>query len=171
VIVTDAAGNSSTVFASTITTNNPPTNTSPPVLINTSRSSGPPLPGDVLAIDPGAWTPSSSFSYAWQACAPDGSACHTLQGQNSAQYEVSAGDAGEVQVGELTARDSAGEAHQTADTSAPVANNTGGGMTVGPDGNTGLVVVAGPVGRAVAAACLASPCWRFRTRRTGRSRA
>lgn len=122
--VTDAAANTSVVYDATIATNNPPANTSPPALIDTSRQSGPPQTGDILQIQPGTWSPASTFTYSWQACSPDGSNCHTLPGQTAARYTVSSGDAGQILVGELAASDGYGTARMPAGSSAPVAGTT-----------------------------------------------
>jgi len=109
ITVTDAAGNSALVYSTSISTDNPPTETGTPTLHDTSRTSGAPEPGDVLQISPGAWNPSgTTLSYAWQSCQSDGSNCGGLAGQTTAQYTVQPADAGHVLIGIITATTTAG---------------------------------------------------------------
>jgi hypothetical protein len=141
VTVIDAANNESTVYDATISTNNPPTETAAPQLVNTTRSSGSPEPGDVLQIEPGTWSPSGvTFDYAWESCSASGAECHLLPGQAARDYTVGAADAGRIIVGVLTASSSSGARREQAG-AAPAVSATqpesSGGSGAGGTGGAG----------------------------------
>ncbi len=150
ITVDDASGNATTAWDGTITTNNPPAETSAPALHDTSRASGAPEPGDVLQINPGTWSPSNTtLSYIWQSCQGDGSNCHSLPGQSAAEYTIQSADAGHVLIGIVDARSNTGsrevQAGVTPDIEASPSSTgsspAGGGITGAQPGNGGSGVV------------------------------
>jgi hypothetical protein len=168
VTVDDASGNATTAWNGTITTNNPPTETGAPALHDTSRASGAPEPGDVLQISPGTWSPAgTTFSYAWESCAGDGSDCHGLPGQSGAQYTVQSGDGGRVLIGLVTATSTSGSRQVQAGVTPDIASSSGssasgGGITGAQPGSdlSGPVVVNVDVGSGTPVAHIANgtPC-------------
>ncbi len=67
----------------------PPENTAPPTLSGTARE------GSALTAARGSWSNSpSTYLYAWQRCASDGSACANIQGATGSIYTVADDDVG-----------------------------------------------------------------------------
>jgi len=90
--VTDAAGNSSVVYDSALTTHNAPTSTSPPTLSETNEPT-------TLSASAGAWIAPAdagaiSYGYQWQNCNAAGEGCRTIPGARAASYTPTAADAG-----------------------------------------------------------------------------
>lgn len=142
VFVDDAAGDRATVYDGTITVNNPPADTAPPTLSDTTHPTGTPQIGDSLHITPGTWTPATATTtYSWQSCASDGSDCNTLPGQTASDYTIQPTDAGRILVGLVTASDPAGSGQTAAGATQPVqtpaGNGSGGSGGAGGSGGSG----------------------------------
>jgi beta-glucanase (GH16 family) len=75
-----------------------PVNTAEPI------ASGTVATGSVVSTTNGSWTGSpSSYTYQWQHCTTDGSACTNIGGATSQAYTVASGDSGDVLVAQVTA--------------------------------------------------------------------
>ena len=66
-----------------------PVNTAPPTI------SGTPKEGSTLTASDGSWSNNpASFTYQWQRCASDGTACGDITGAASKTYVPTTGDVG-----------------------------------------------------------------------------
>ena len=66
-----------------------PENTAPPTVSGTARE------GASLAASHGTWANNpTSYAYAWQRCASDGTGCSTIPGATKTTYTLAAGDVG-----------------------------------------------------------------------------
>jgi hypothetical protein len=97
-----------------------PQNTSPPTISGTARE------GSTLTASDGAWsnTP-TSFTYQWQRCASDGTACGDITGAASKTYTLFAGDVGHTVRVVVTAVNADGKASATSAPSDVVASKNG----------------------------------------------
>jgi Ig domain of plant-specific actin-binding protein/Bacterial Ig-like domain len=65
----------------------PPSNTTPPTITGAARD------GQTLTAQPGAWEGTAPvFTYKWQSCNPDGEECQEIEGADSQDYTLGAGD-------------------------------------------------------------------------------
>jgi hypothetical protein len=86
VTVTDAAGNTATVWTGTIDTDNAPKGGSPLVF-------GDPAQGQTLSAATGSWTPApSGYAYQWERCSATGVSCVAIPAATSPAYTVAAAD-------------------------------------------------------------------------------
>ena len=82
----------------------------PPLLVSTAQPtvSGEAVPGSMLKVDPGTWSPvPESFSYQWARCTKAGRACAPIAGATAETYAVRAGDLGHALVAIVQARSGA----------------------------------------------------------------
>jgi hypothetical protein len=94
-IVEDAAQNTAILYDATITTNNAPTNTTPPGITTPSQ----PSVGATLTAQPGIWTAPTgagplTYSYQWQDCNPEGNNCQAIPHAQSSTYTPEPSDTG-----------------------------------------------------------------------------
>ncbi len=100
--VTDAAGNSSTVWSGTIETDNAPQGGVPQIL-------GDPRQGQTLVAAAGSWSPAASgFSYQWERCDAAGSGCAAIPGATASSYTLGAADDYDELAVSVTASDADG---------------------------------------------------------------
>ena len=86
VTVTDAAGNTATVWTGTIDTDNAPAGGSPEVF-------GAAEQGQTLTAATGSWAPApTGYAYQWERCTAAGAACAAIAGATSPAYTVTAAD-------------------------------------------------------------------------------
>lgn len=98
----------------------PPTTLAP---VNTTAPSlsGTPRVGQTLTAQRGSWTGSpTSYRYAWQRCAGDGSACADIARATGASYALSSADLGRTIRVRVTAANGAGSTSAVSAASAPV---------------------------------------------------
>jgi hypothetical protein len=108
-IVDDAAGDQTTAFDGTITTNNAPEDTVAPAI----SSGGQAQVGTVLGSQPGQWSApqgagSTTYAYQWQSCDGSGEGCTPIAGAESASYTPAPADVGHTLRVAVTAADSDG---------------------------------------------------------------
>jgi hypothetical protein len=94
-VVWSAAQNRRTIFASTVTTHNAPTNLTAPAIAGQAQ---PPV-ASALAGSPGAWsTPTgagpNSYSMQWESCDAEGSRCTAISGAVAQAYTPTSADVG-----------------------------------------------------------------------------
>ena len=91
------------------------TNTTPPAI------SGTPVEGQTLTVSTGTWTGTGpiTYSYQWQRCNPNGSACADIGGAVANTYVLGSADVGNTVRAVVTATDTPGPP-----TSAPSATTT-----------------------------------------------
>ncbi|HEY2073716.1 MAG TPA: hypothetical protein VGG88_09085 [Gaiellaceae bacterium] len=114
-----------------------PQNTTPPSISGTDRA------GSTLTASDGTWSNSpASFTYQWQRCASDGTACGDITGAVSKTYTLATGDVGRTVRVAVTAVNTDG--NTTADSAATdvVASKNGPTNTVKPT-VSGSAVVGG----------------------------
>jgi hypothetical protein len=86
VTVTDAAGNTATVWSGTIETDNAPQGGSPQVF-------GDPAQGQTLSASTGTWTRApTGYAYQWERCSAAGTSCTAIPGASSPAYTAVAAD-------------------------------------------------------------------------------
>jgi hypothetical protein len=121
VTVTDAAGNTATVWSGAIETENAPQGGVPAI-------SGVAQAGQTLLAAPGSWSPQASgYAYQWESCDAAGAQCAPIPGATAAAYTVTRADAyGQLEVA-VTAADAEGS---TSAVSAPT------GVVLDADGYT-----------------------------------
>ncbi|MEA2133751.1 MAG: large repetitive protein [Solirubrobacteraceae bacterium] len=95
----------------------PPANTTVPTV------SGTPEDGQTLTADPGTWsgTPTVTYTYQWQRCADDGTACADIAGETAATYTLTPADVGLPVLVEVTAHNAGGDVTATSAPTAAVA--------------------------------------------------
>jgi hypothetical protein len=107
----------------------PPSNTAPPIISGTAQQ------GDTLTTSNGSWTNSpTSYTYQWQDCAADGTACSNITGATNSTYTITSSDAGDTIVVVVTATNSAGSTSQA---SSPT------GVVPAPPSNTAPPIISG----------------------------
>jgi hypothetical protein len=104
-----------------------PQNTAPPTISGTARA------GSTLTASDGTWsnTP-TSFTYQWQRCASDGTACGDINGATSKTYTLVAADVGHTVRVVVTAANADGKASATSTPSDVVDSKSGPTNTVKP---------------------------------------
>jgi hypothetical protein len=112
-----------------------PQNTSPPTITGTAKE------GSTLTATQGTWsnTP-TSFTYQWQRCASDGTACGDITGATKSTYTLVAGDVGHTVRVAVTGTNADGKATADSEPSDVVASKNGPTNTVKPS-VTGSAVV------------------------------
>ncbi len=93
--VSDAAGNETSEQLGAFTSDNAPTDTTPPSILRPE----PATVGTTLTAQPGTWsTPSEAgnigYSYQWEACNPEGNDCQPIAGASASSYTLTAADLG-----------------------------------------------------------------------------
>jgi hypothetical protein len=134
VTVTDAAGNTSVVYDGTITTDNAPADTSPPMI----AASGQLLAGTTVSAQHGEWSSPSgtgtiAYAYQWQDCDGQGNNCEAIPGAEGSSYSPASSDVGHTLRALISAADSDGSSSlQSAASgvvrSAPTLAVAGGGV-------------------------------------------
>ena len=94
-VVQSAAQNRRTIFASTITTHNAPTNLTAPAIAGQEQ----PSVETALTASPGAWSAPAgagptAYSTQWQSCDAEGSRCTAISGAVAATYTPASADVG-----------------------------------------------------------------------------
>jgi hypothetical protein len=118
-LVDDAAGNSTTAYNATITTNNAPANTTTPTITPTQVSLG-----DTLTAQPGNWTAppgagNITYTYQWQDCTATTNECTPIPGATNTTYTPTPSDTSHTLRLQVTATDNDGSATTT---SAPTSS-------------------------------------------------
>jgi hypothetical protein len=114
-----------------------PQNTAAPTISGTARE------GQTLTASNGTWSNSpTSFTYQWQRCASDGTACGDITGATSKTYTLVTGDVGHTVRVVVTAVNADGKASATSAPTDVVASKNGPMNTVKPT-VTGSAVVGG----------------------------
>jgi len=104
-----------------------PQNTAPPTI------SGTPKQGSTLTANDGTWTGSpTAFSYQWQRCASDGTACGDITAGTANTYVPTAGDVGHALRVVVTATNADGKTAATSAPTEPVNSANGPTNTVRP---------------------------------------
>ena len=162
---TDAAGNVTQETLGTITTDNAPTNTSPPDIVGPEE----PEIGSTLSVQPGTWTTpaeagQTSYTYQWQRCNAQGENCQPIPDAQNPIYLTTQADAGHTLRVAVTASDNDGSTtatsgptptlptpqQQTTQQSPGTPTNTNAATTppsnnnTEPQPTTGLVVTPAP---------------------------
>jgi hypothetical protein len=102
VTVTDAAGNSSTVWSGTIHTDNAPQGGLPQIFGDAQQ-------GQSLVAGTGNWSPApTAFAYQWERCDASGANCAAIAGATAPAYTVTAADDYRDVAVSVTASDAAG---------------------------------------------------------------
>jgi hypothetical protein len=94
-IIEDAAQNTSSIYDSTITTHNAPTETSLPAIITAGQLTV----GATLSTQPGSWSNPTgagnlAYGYEWQDCDAQGNNCLTIPGAQNPTYTPAPSDIG-----------------------------------------------------------------------------
>jgi hypothetical protein len=112
-----------------------PQNTSPPTTGGTAKE------GSTLTASQGTWsnTP-TSFTYQWQRCASDGTACGDITGATKSTYTLVAGDVGHTVRVAVTGTNADGKATADSEPSDVVASKNGPPNTVKPSVSGSAVV-------------------------------
>lgn len=136
--VQDAAGNTSTIYNGTVTTHNPPTNTSIPAILAPAQL----VVGSVVTAQPGSWSEPSgagsiTYAYQWQDCDSEGNNCHAIPGAQSTSYTAAPSDVGHTLRVLVEATDSDGTSSATSNPSVSVLSSSGSlGAPNGPGGSS-----------------------------------
>jgi hypothetical protein len=131
-LVLAAAG----IFAA-VATAAAPQNTAPPTI------SGTPKEGSTLTANEGTWTGSpTAFTYQWQRCASDGTACGDITSGTAKTYVPTAGDVGHALRVVVTATNADGKTSATSAPTDVVGSKSGPANTVKP-ALSGAAVVGG----------------------------
>jgi hypothetical protein len=109
VTVQDAAGNTSVVYATPITTNNAPVETTAPTIAAPAQATV----GNALNAQPGGWSAPAgagtiTYSYQWQDCDSQGEDCQAITAAKNASYTPAVSDAGHTVRVLVTASDNDG---------------------------------------------------------------
>jgi hypothetical protein len=122
IMVDDAAGDTTTAYNATITTNNAPANTLAPTITEPAQL----LAGTTLTAQPGTWsapngTGTITYGYQWQDCNSEGTSCKTIPDAQNANYTLTSNDAGHTLRVLVTASDNDGltTAPSTTSTAVP----------------------------------------------------
>jgi hypothetical protein len=119
IVVTDAAGNATTVWSGTIHTDNAPQGGIPQIY-------GVAQAGQSLVASNGGWSPAATaFSYQWLRCNAAGAACAPIAGATSQSYAVAAADAYRQLAVVVTAADADGSTNATSVPSGAVLDANG----------------------------------------------
>ena len=99
-----------------------PTNTSAPVVSDTTYSGNTPQLGDKLSTSNGSWSGDpTSYAYAWQRCDSAGNNCSNIQGPTSSTYVVQTADIGSTIKASVTASNATGQSSATSTPTGVVA--------------------------------------------------
>ena len=118
----DAAGNTATSAAVTVTVSNAPP-PPPTTVTNLTRPtiSGSALQGNTLTLSTGTWNGSpTSFLYSWQRCNTDGTGCANIAGATNASYRVQSSDRLKRLRGVVTASNGSSSASAFSDLTATI---------------------------------------------------
>jgi hypothetical protein len=108
-------------------TNAAPQNTAPPSISGTARE------GSILTASNGTWSNSpTSFTYQWQRCATDGTACGDITSGTDKTYTLTTGDASHTVRVIVTAVNADGKTAATSDPTDVVASKNGPTNSVKP---------------------------------------
>jgi fibronectin type 3 domain-containing protein len=120
-----ARGTATSTATSVVGSATPPASTGVPTISGTAAD------GETLTADPGTWSgsPEIEHAYQWQRCDDGGAACEDLEGEEEAEYEVSATDVAATLRVRVEATNAAGTARASSAPTAVVApvaapNNT-----------------------------------------------
>lgn len=133
-LVDDASGNATTAFNGTLTTDNAPSDSSPPAIITPSQV----FTGTVLSGQPGSWSAPSgagtvTYGYQWEDCDTQGTNCQAIPGAQSPAYTVAPSDVGHTLRVAITATDKDGAASApSSPTSTVLAEQSSLGALPGP---------------------------------------
>ena len=108
---TDAAGNETTDSLGTISSDNAPTNSAAPGILETGEIQV----GSILDAQPGSWSAPSeagpiAYSYQWERCDATGGNCQQIADAQSSLYATTQADAGHTLRVTVTATDNDGSA-------------------------------------------------------------
>ena len=119
--VTDALGQTGTVEHDV--------SVAPAALVNSVVPSvgGTAQVGDQLTANPGTWSGSPTYQYAWSDCNSGGTGCASIAGATDPSYTVVSGDVGQTIVVTVTASNAGGSASATSSPTAVVTSGSGGG--------------------------------------------
>jgi len=123
-VVVTAANGAGTTAASSNETNliapGPPSNTTPPSITGTAEN------GQTLSADPGTWsgTPPFAYAYQWKKCDAGGANCAAVSGATSQTYTLSSSDVGSTLRVVLTASNSTGSSVATSAASQVIGNDS-----------------------------------------------
>ncbi len=109
--VTDAAGNETSEQLGAFTSDNAPTDTTPPSIAAAENVTV----GSSLTAEPGSWSAASeagpvSYGYQWETCGTQGEHCQAITGADTATYTPIDADVGHTLRALVTAADYDGEA-------------------------------------------------------------
>ncbi|HUH80611.1 MAG TPA: carboxypeptidase-like regulatory domain-containing protein [Solirubrobacteraceae bacterium] len=118
---TDAADNQSTQQLGTISTDNAPTNTTPPTILPDEQLTT----GTTLTAQPGTWsTPGEAgtvtYSYQWETCESEGQHCQPIPTAEQASYSTTSADAGHTLRVSVNASNRDGHTRATSQATASV---------------------------------------------------
>jgi hypothetical protein len=150
-VVDDAAGNATSAFNAQVTTDNAPTDSSPPTVLAPSQV----FVGAVLSTQPGAWSAPSgagsiAYGYQWEDCDAQGNSCQAIAGAQNASYTPAPSDVGHTLRVLVNASDSDGLASAaSAATSAVLSSQGSLGALPGPGtaGTSGVLGSGSAVGQ------------------------
>ncbi|HEX2015196.1 MAG TPA: hypothetical protein VGN69_00765 [Solirubrobacteraceae bacterium] len=141
----DAAGDAVTVYSGRITVRNAPPPS--PIASRPPQISGTPRTGSPLQASPGGWNGTNLvYTYQWQHCSSDGSACTSIVGATDSQYTIPNADLGRAMRVLVTATNPSGADTATSAPTSAVTNSTtaGAGSAFAPGGAAGAVLTRGP---------------------------
>ena len=138
IMVDDAAGDTTTAYNATITTNNAPANTIAPTITEPAQL----LAGTTLTAQPGTWSAPTGtgtiiYGYQWQDCNSEGTGCKTIPGAQNASYTLISGDAGHTLRVLVSASINDGLATAASTTTAAVPAPQSAAVTPPPNGPAG----------------------------------
>lgn len=116
VTATNGLGSESAVSAATDVITSVPVNLSAPSISGTMTT------GYLLTADPGTWSGSPTYSYAWQRCTAPNASCSDIVDATSSSYRLVAADAGQYIRIRVTATNPNGIATASSPTGAQVAH-------------------------------------------------
>jgi hypothetical protein len=93
-----------------------PTNNTPPSISGSTST------GSTVTANPGAWSGTAPFNYAyaWQICDQNGNACHPIVGATSQTYRIATGDKGNTLRIQVTATNADGSKSAMSNQSAAI---------------------------------------------------
>ncbi len=116
---TDGSSSATSQATSLISSSSAPANTAAPTISGTAKV------GEQLTASQGSWTGgATSFSYQWQRCDKNGSACVSVADATGKTYGVRSVDTGNTLRVVVTAQNLAGSTNATSSASSLVASNT-----------------------------------------------